>query len=126
MARAPSSANSAATPTASCAAGSPGSSSNTRSKVDRASADLPPCRRANPRYHPTRQSNGSFASTADSRTSASSRDFNSIKGRYGVAEGVVVKCGSGGADLWMAKIKTYAYLERLRQAFRERWEDYWE
>lgn len=47
-------------------------------------------------------------------------------GKYPVAEGVVVKGGSGGADVWMAKVKTNAYLERLRQAFGERWEDYWE
>ena len=47
-------------------------------------------------------------------------------GKYDVSEGVVCKGGTGGADLWMAKIKTYAYLERLKQAFGERWEDYWE
>ncbi len=48
------------------------------------------------------------------------------KGKYDVAEGVVCKGGSGGSDLWMAKIKTDAYMERLKQAFAERWEDYWE
>jgi len=47
-------------------------------------------------------------------------------GKYGVAEGVVCKGGSGGPDLWMVKIKTHAYLERLKQAFADRWEDYWE
>jgi hypothetical protein len=47
-------------------------------------------------------------------------------GKYGVAEGVVCKGGTGGPDLWMVKIKTYAYLERLKAAFAERWEDYWE
>lgn len=47
-------------------------------------------------------------------------------GKYGVDEGVVCKGGSGGADLWMAKIKTHAYMEKLRRAFGERWEDYWE
>lgn len=47
-------------------------------------------------------------------------------GRYGVAEGVVCKGGWGGADVWMVKIKTYAYMERLKQAFADRWEDYWE
>lgn len=46
-------------------------------------------------------------------------------GRYGVAEGVVCK-GGGGDELWMVKIKTYAYLERLKRAFGDRWEDYWE
>jgi RNA ligase-like protein len=48
------------------------------------------------------------------------------EGKYGVGEGVVCKGGAGGADLWMVKIKTYAYLEKLRQAFKDRWEDYWE
>src|SRR5262249_54152905 len=48
------------------------------------------------------------------------------RGKYGVAEGVVCKGGAGGGDPWMAKIKTHAYLERLKQAFGERWEDYWE
>jgi hypothetical protein len=47
-------------------------------------------------------------------------------GKYGVNEGVVCKSGRGGADLWMVKIKTDAYLERLKQAFADRWEDYWE
>lgn len=47
-------------------------------------------------------------------------------GKYGVAEGVVCKGGSGGADLWMVKIKTYAYQDRLKQAFADRWEEYWE
>jgi hypothetical protein len=47
-------------------------------------------------------------------------------GKYGVAEGVVCKGGSGGPDVWMAKIKTYVYLERLKQAFADRWEEYWE
>jgi hypothetical protein len=48
------------------------------------------------------------------------------RGRYGVAEGVVVKGGTGGDDLWMAKIKTDVYREKLKQAFAERWQDYWE
>ncbi len=47
-------------------------------------------------------------------------------GKYGVAEGVVCKGGAGGPDLWMVKIKTDAYLGRLKQAFADRWEDYWE
>jgi hypothetical protein len=48
------------------------------------------------------------------------------QGRYDVAEGVVGKGGRGGADLWMVKIKTYAYLERLKAAFADKWEQYWE
>lgn len=47
-------------------------------------------------------------------------------GKYDVTEGVVCKGGEGGADLWMVKIKTDAYLNRLKQAFEDRWEDYWE
>ena len=46
-------------------------------------------------------------------------------GKYKVAEGVVCK-GGDGADRWMVKVKTYAYLDRLKQAFGERWEEYWE
>lgn len=47
-------------------------------------------------------------------------------GHYGVSEGVICKGGTGGADIWMVKIKTYDYLERLKQAFADKWEDYWE
>ena len=47
-------------------------------------------------------------------------------GRYDVAEGVVCKGGAGGQDVWMVKIKTYAYLERLKRAFEDRWEEFWE
>lgn len=47
-------------------------------------------------------------------------------GKYSVAEGVICKGGTGGAEVWMVKIKTYAYLERLKQAFADRWEEYWE
>jgi hypothetical protein len=47
------------------------------------------------------------------------------RGKYGVNEGVICKSGSGG-KLWMAKIKTNAYMQRLQQAFAANWEDYWE
>ena len=47
-------------------------------------------------------------------------------GKFGVAEGVVCKGGTGGTDIWMAKIKTYAYMERLKASFAKRWEDFWE
>lgn len=47
-------------------------------------------------------------------------------GKYGVAEGVICKGGAGGMDLWMVKIKTFAYMERLKQAFAENWEAHWE
>lgn len=46
-------------------------------------------------------------------------------GKFGVAEGVVLKGGTGG-DIWMAKVKTDAYLARLKQAFADDWEAYWE
>lgn len=46
-------------------------------------------------------------------------------GRYRVSEGVVCKGGTTG-NVWMVKIKTYAYLDRLKHAFADRWEDYWE
>lgn len=48
------------------------------------------------------------------------------RGKYDVQEGVVCKGGTGGADLWMAKIKTYAYMEKLKAAFADRWEEFWE
>lgn len=48
------------------------------------------------------------------------------RGKYGVAEGVVCKGGKTPDELWMAKIKTYAYMEKLKQAFAEDWEKYWE
>src|SRR5687768_10827963 len=38
-------------------------------------------------------------------------------GKFGVNEGVVCKGGAGGDDVWMVKVKTYAYMERLKQAF---------
>lgn len=46
-------------------------------------------------------------------------------GKYDVAEGVVCKGGTGD-DLWMVKIKTNAYMERLKEAFKDDWEAYWE
>ncbi len=47
-------------------------------------------------------------------------------GKHNVEEGVVCKGGTGGDDLWMVKIKTNAYMERLKQAFKGDWEAYWE
>jgi hypothetical protein len=46
-------------------------------------------------------------------------------GKYPILEGVVCK-GGAGADLWMVKIKTYAYMKRLKEAFTGDWEAYWE
>ena len=48
------------------------------------------------------------------------------EGKYGVAEGVVCKGGTGGEDVWMVKVKTYAYLEKLKASFGARWREYWE
>jgi hypothetical protein len=47
-------------------------------------------------------------------------------GKYNVDEGVICKGGTGGDDLWMVKIKTTAYMSKLKKAFADKWEDYWE
>ncbi|BCM90099.1 hypothetical protein IAD21_01950 [Abditibacteriota bacterium] len=47
-------------------------------------------------------------------------------GKYNVQEGVVCKGGTGGSDVWMVKIKTRAYMERLKSTFAQEWENYWE
>jgi RNA ligase len=47
-------------------------------------------------------------------------------GKYNVDEGVICKGGTSSDDLWMVKIKTIAYMSKLKQAFADRWEDYWE
>lgn len=47
------------------------------------------------------------------------------EGKFDVAEGVICKGGSG-SGLWMAKIKTDAYMAKLKAAFADRWEEYWE
>ena len=47
------------------------------------------------------------------------------KGKYDVKEGVVVK-GSLGDQVYMTKIKTEAYLERLKKEFKDNWKEYWE
>jgi RNA ligase len=47
------------------------------------------------------------------------------KGKYDVVEGVVCK-GGRTPDVWMAKVKTNAYLARLKRAFGSKWEEYWE
>lgn len=46
--------------------------------------------------------------------------------KYATPEGVVCKGGTGGEDVWMCKIKTDAYQERLKRAFADQWEQYWE
>jgi hypothetical protein len=62
--------------------------------------------------------------SSTARTSSSTGTATSA-GTPSAAEGVVCKGGEGDG-LWMVKIKTDAYLERLKQAFGERWEDYWD
>lgn len=47
------------------------------------------------------------------------------EGRYDVAEGVVCKGGATG-EVWMVKIKTNAYMRRLKESFADDWEDFWE
>lgn len=47
------------------------------------------------------------------------------EGRFDVAEGVVCKGGKTG-DTWMVKIKTNAYMDRLKESFANDWENYWE
>ena len=47
-------------------------------------------------------------------------------GKYRVEEGVVCKGGTGGEDVWMVKIKILAYMEKLKRAIGDKWEDYWE
>lgn len=46
-------------------------------------------------------------------------------GKFDVAEGVICKTGRRG-NVHMAKIKTNAYLARLKQSFGSKWRDYWE
>ena len=48
------------------------------------------------------------------------------EGRYNVSEGVVCKGGATSDKLWMVKIKTNAYMSRLKEAFQGNWESYWE
>jgi len=47
------------------------------------------------------------------------------KGKYDVKEGVVVK-GKVGSEIYMAKIKTEAYMDKLKEQFKNNWKDYWE
>ncbi|MCE9564651.1 MAG: hypothetical protein K8U57_21675 [Planctomycetes bacterium] len=47
------------------------------------------------------------------------------RGKSEVTEGVVCKGGSG-TDVWMVKVKTFAYLTRLKAAFGTKWEAFWE
>lgn len=44
---------------------------------------------------------------------------------FGTAEGVILK-GGEGHKLWMAKIKTMKYLDRLKSFFGQDWQQHWE
>lgn len=46
--------------------------------------------------------------------------------KLGLDEGVVCKGGSIGRDVWMVKVKTLDYLERLKSKCESNWEQYWE
>ncbi|MEM7477011.1 MAG: hypothetical protein AAF483_18665 [Planctomycetota bacterium] len=47
------------------------------------------------------------------------------EGKFRVSEGVVCKGGKTG-EVWMVKIKTNAYMERLQDTFAQDWKNYWE
>lgn len=46
-------------------------------------------------------------------------------GKYSVWEGVVCKGGTGHR-MWRCKIKTQAYLAKLKEVYADGWESYWE
>ena len=46
-------------------------------------------------------------------------------GKYKVDEGVVAK-GVVNGEVYMTKIKTNAYMEKLKNQFKDSWKDYWE
>lgn len=47
------------------------------------------------------------------------------RGKYAVTEGVVCKGVKRGV-VWMVKIKTEAYRQKLQESFQGNWSDYWE
>lgn len=46
-------------------------------------------------------------------------------GKYPVKEGAIIK-GLIGSQVYMAKVKTNAYMDRLKNEFKDTWQDYWE
>lgn len=48
------------------------------------------------------------------------------KGKYPLNEGAVLKGEVKNYGLYMAKVKTNAYMERLKENFKDSWKDYWE
>lgn len=47
------------------------------------------------------------------------------KGKYSVKEGAVIK-GMLDNQIYMVKVKTDAYMERLKAEFKDSWKNYWE
>lgn len=47
-------------------------------------------------------------------------------GKYPLKEGIVAKGGITQHSLWMRKVKTFAYLEKLKEKFGGGWKDFWE
>jgi hypothetical protein len=47
------------------------------------------------------------------------------EGKYNVKEGAIIK-GVVDNDVYMAKIKTNNYMERLKSEFKDNWKQYWE
>lgn len=48
------------------------------------------------------------------------------QGKYNLNEGVVCKGVNRDGSMWMAKIKTYNYMQKLQQVFQQNWLNYWE
>jgi hypothetical protein len=46
-------------------------------------------------------------------------------GKYKVNEGAVIK-GTFKDEIYMVKVKTNKYLDKLKEAYQDTWEDYWE
>lgn len=46
-------------------------------------------------------------------------------GKYPVSEGAIIK-GVADGQVYMAKVKTNAYMELLKTEFKDSWKDYWE
>ena len=51
---------------------------------------------------------------------------NVREGNYNVNEGVICKGVLKDGQIWMAKIKTKAYMNKLKESFKDKWKDYWE
>lgn len=47
-------------------------------------------------------------------------------GKYPVKEGCIIKGLNERGEVYMAKVKTNAYMEKLKQTFKDNWSDFWE